>query len=225
MPSQAQDISGRRFGRLTVIERGENEPRDSRGKARPRWICQCECGNRKLVAARHLKSGKTISCGCYRSKATVARGKARATHGHTRDRQPTAEYRTWRGLIARAHYGYKKDARRYKDRGISVDPRWLTFENFLADMGSRPSPEHSLDRIDNDGPYSPDNCRWATRKEQMRNRSVKRLITAFGRTQMLAEWAEETGLLNITICARLRAGWSPEEAVSTPVDASKRSKR
>jgi hypothetical protein len=109
-----------------------------------------------------------------------------------------------------------KGYRRYGGRGISVCPRWKEFKEFWKDMGARPSKDYSLDRINNDGNYEPSNCRWATRVQQNRNRSYARPITVDGRTQLMADWARERGLVEATICKRLARGWSAYRAVMTP---------
>lgn len=105
---------------------------------------------------------------------------------------------------------------RYGARGIAVCRRWLKFENFFADMGSKPSPKHSVERKDNNGPYAPDNCVWATMKEQSANKRNNVLITAFGKTMIMKEWAREVGINYQTISARLIAGWTPEIALTAP---------
>jgi len=107
--------------------------------------------------------------------------------------------------IPYAHYG---------GRGIRVCAHWQLFKNFFADMGPRPSPKHTLDRIDNDKGYEPGNCRWATRKEQARNRSTSHLVQAFGQTLTLAEWSEKTSINQTTIRGRLKRGWAPERALA-----------
>lgn len=105
----------------------------------------------------------------------------------------------------------------YGEKGITVCQRWHDYDNFVADMGPRPSRDHSIDRIDNDGNYEPDNCRWATMTEQARNRSHNNYVTAFGKTQCITAWAAEVGLRPCVIGARLRLGWSPVKALTTPV--------
>lgn len=126
----------------------------------------------------------------------------------------TVEYRTWASMWRRVRDTKRARVKRvYFDRGITVDERWRSFNNFLADMGPRP-PGTSLDRRDGSKGYSPDNCRWATILEQSRNRRDNRFITAQGKTLCIAEWAELTGITQTAITQRLIAGWSEEEAVS-----------
>ena len=120
----------------------------------------------------------------------------------------------WEGMIARCYLKNSPSYYLYGARGISVCPRWRRFWNFIADMGPRPSPSHSLDRIDSDGNYEPGNCRWATAKEQQRNMRCNVRITAFGECLVQSEWAERFGIDARTIGQRLRAGWTPERAVS-----------
>ena len=118
-------------------------------------------------------------------------------------------------MIARCTYPSMDRWSKYGGRGIKVCERWReSYANFLNDMGRAPSPTHQLDRIDNDGDYDPDNCRWATGKEQSLNRSTTRLLTAFGRTMTITEWAKETGLKRLTIHMRIKRGATPEDALS-----------
>jgi hypothetical protein len=139
------------------------------------------------------------------------------THGMTGSK----EYRAWAHMTDRCTKENRHDADRYVGRGIHVHPDWLGpggFEEFISHIGPAPSVVHSIDRINNAGGYEPGNVRWATPTEQARNRRSNRLIVAFGRTQPLATWAEETGLSAATILARVTTlGWSAERAISTPV--------
>ena len=139
----------------------------------------------------------------------------RVRHGLTN--QHHYEYITWLSMKARCE---NKSSKRYSEwggRGIFVCERWQNFANFFSDMGSRPSNSHSIDRIDNDGPYSPDNCRWATRKEQNRNQSSNRTLELNGLSKTTAEWSEITGIKSHTILARIdRHGWTVSDALTTP---------
>ena len=159
------ELTGRRFWRLMVI--GSSGSKDGQSF----WECLCECGQTTVVCGGKLKSGHTRSCGCL-VKDTVAKlGLAsRLTHGHSINRQQTLAYRTWHGMIQRCEnpnhqaYGY------YGGRGIMVCEHWRkSFQAFLADMGMPPEGK-SLDRIDNDGNYERENCRWATKDQQLSNR-------------------------------------------------------
>lgn len=155
------DRIGLEYGRLTVLERAEN----TSGRA-ARWLCRCDCGNTTVVRGRLLGNGTTQSCGCLMVERVIA---ANTTHGMSpRGRTPT--YETWHAMKTRVTNPSAADWPNYGGRGIDADPRWIaSFEAFLADMGERPA-GLSIDRIDNERGYWPDNCRWATVLEQARNR-------------------------------------------------------
>jgi len=136
-------------------------------------------------------------------------------HGHNTKNGTTATYLSWRGMIQRCTDPNFKQYKDYGGRGITVCQRWENFTNFLEDMGERPS-RLTLDRIKNDKGYCKSNCRWATRKQQARNRQNNRLITYNGKAQCVAAWAEETGIHKGTILRRLKLGWSTEKALITP---------
>jgi hypothetical protein len=126
-------------------------------------------------------------------------------------------YGLWKRMRQRCRDKNCPEYHRYGGRGITVDPRWDNFANFLADMGLRPTPRHQVERKDNDGPYSPDNCVWATRKMQSRNTRANHLVTFQGKTQTVVDWAEELGIGRFTLFKRLHRGWPVEKALTLSV--------
>ena len=188
--AHAMEMIGKIFGRLTITERGANA-----GKER-RWWCLCECGNIKLIYGLSLRSGATRSCGCL---AREVASKINTTHGMT----GTTEWRAWASMKSRCSNEKIKAFHDYGGRGIKVCKEWQSsFLAFYRDMGSRPSPEHQIDRIDNNGNYCPENCRWVTRSENMRNRRVTKRYAGL----TLKEWAEKTGKNYNTLKTRARRG-------------------
>jgi len=154
MPAHPINLIGQRFGRLVALAY----------VGVSRWNCQCDCGAEKIVETHALHSGRTRSCGCLRIEMLVGRN---ATHGKAH----VPEYKAWAGMIQRCYNPRQTAYQWYGARGVTVCDRWRTsFAEFLTDMGSRPSPAHSLDRIDNNGNYEPDNCRWATPRLQWENK-------------------------------------------------------
>ena len=197
--------AGTRFGRLTVL--GETrEP----GRRKGVWcIVVCDCGTQKVVYANAMRRGSVRSCGCLQRELSSARA---TTHGQTKGHRPSTEHRIWSGAKNRCTNPNSRSWPDYGGRGITMCDRWRdSFEAFLADMGKRPSPEHSIDRIDNDGPYSPENCRWATRREQGANKRNSRIITHDGITRSINGWAHELGVGATTLLYRANAGWSDSE--------------
>jgi hypothetical protein len=205
------DITGQVFGRWTVMSRALNNRRGN-----PQWHCRCECGTEAVVLSGNLREGKTLSCGCLARSITST---CRTTHGATRG-GATAEYRAWRHVHSRCTNPRVRSWANYGARGITICERWRGdggFVRFLEDMGSRPSPDHSIERIDNEGPYSPDNCRWATRIEQGNNKRNNRRFTYEGRSLTIPEWSRETGINFKTLGTRLNLGWSFQRAITEPV--------
>lgn len=200
--TRARDLTGQRFGRLTVIERIPNRP----GNTCAIWRCICDCGNEKVKSSHGLKRAHAPSCGCWgRERISEAKG----THRQT----DSKEYYCWSAMKQRCSNPKNKMYRHYGGRGIQVCERWDdSFEAFLGDMGFAP-PGMSIDRIDNDGNYEPGNCQWATPTQQIRNRSNCRYLTARGETMLLSDWAVKAGVRKGTIANRLRYGWSEEEAI------------
>ena len=175
------------------------------------WRCECDCGNQVVVAGGSIRSGDTRSCGCYNIDALR---KNKRTHGLTE----SSEYRTWCHMKARCHTPTDDDYKNYGARGIYVCERWRkSFEAFLADMGPRPSSRHTIERVDNNGPYSPENCCWLERVYQNRNKRNVRRITHDGLTRTPQEWARVVGIDWRRIDDRLRKGWTVKRALTEPL--------
>ncbi len=197
----ASDCVGKKFGRLTVL-------RVERIGGKAKGICRCECGGEAAVQVNKLLDSHTRSCGCIRREETRLRS---TTHGQT----GTRTYRIWRAMIGRCQNANSDDYEYYGGRGIRVCERWLDYVNFLSDMGERPG-KMEIDRIDNDGNYEPDNCRWASRTTQNRNSRHARMITYNGKTQCVSAWAEELGMSYVQLSHRLCRGMTVEVAFTRP---------
>lgn len=204
--ARASNLLGQVFTRLTVVERGPNAGVGVSSKAR--WWCNCICGSSTLVYASALRHGLTRSCGCLNIERAREDGwKLNRRHGMTK----TRTHICWDSMLQRCCNPNHKSFEYYGGRGIQVCKRWHAFENFLADMGEVP-PGMSLDRVDVNRGYEPGNCRWATAKEQGRNRRNNRLIAHHGETRPLSEWAELHGISRKLLRDRLEQGWPMDRA-------------
>lgn len=189
------DLTGQRFGKWTVVDEA----------ARPDspltyWNVLCDCGRRSAVPGPAMRRGRSSCC-------TSCRG---ITHGKSR----SPEYEAWHGMRQRCTNPSHKQYADYGGRGINVCDEWDSFAAFYADMGSRPSGKHTIERIDNSRGYYPDNCEWATRSQQLRNTRRNRLITFNGKTMCMADWAIELGLHYKTLQNRINRGWTLERALA-----------
>lgn len=180
MPMPLKEMTGVRVGRLVVICRASD------GGKEARWRVKCDCGGESVVRGSRLRNSDTLSCGCIKGSVVSAVATRHGMDG-------TRTQNIWRGMISRTTNSAAKDWERYGGRGISVCAEWTDFENFLADMGPCPTGAHTLDRVDNDGPYTPNNCRWATMSQQCRNKSNNRLVEYRGRIMPLIEACELAG--------------------------------
>lgn len=207
-PSNFIDISGRVFGRLTVLSLSGTRKRDGRTM----WLCRCECGNQKDVTGKSLRAGKTTSCGCMISDTTALRN-----YRHGKSKCGTLYY-TWSKVKDRCYNKNSPDYKDYGARGVVVCDRWLhSFESFLDDMGEKPTPDHSIDRIDTKGNYEPENCKWSTDLEQANNTRNNHVMTLNGKSQTAAQWARELGVNPASLLDRIYRGWSVERALTTPL--------
>lgn len=195
------DMAGQRFGKLAVISRAENSLDGS-----AQWLCQCDCGKSANIRGTNLRSGEVKSCGCSTGEFVA---NAHRTHGQSK----TPIYRTWQSMRERCKNTKSKLYPDYGGRGIRVCDRWASFENFAQDMGPRPD-GYSLDRINNDGNYSPENCRWTDWNCQANNRRNGKLINVNGEMVTIKEASELTGVPHHTIRGRLRKGMSDAEALA-----------
>jgi len=176
--------------------------------------CICECGNKFESFLGHVKDGHTKSCGCRRISAAK---KLFTTHGHSIGKKLGSTYKVWRSMKKRCEIPSDTAYSKYGAVGIKICKRWNKFENFLKDMGERPSLNHSIDRINNNSNYTPQNCRWATTKEQSRNRTHNIWIEYKGERLILADWALKLKIGAATINYRLKAGWPIEDVLFKPL--------
>ena len=191
---------GKRYGRLILLEYAGIR------KANRYFKCRCDCGNEKVIALSSLIQKATKSCGCLHREFVFIHGLSK-----------TRTFKTWDSMLQRCNNPKNRSFKYYGAKGITFCERWLFFENFFADMGTRPIGT-TLDRIRNDGNYEPSNCKWSTRKEQARNRRSNVLINHNEKTKCMSAWAEEKGISRTTLHERLKRGWSINKAIEYPVN-------
>lgn len=201
------DLTGQKFERLTVVERAE----DSKSGC-VRWKCVCDCGKEVVVRGDVLRRGDVKSCGCYNREMTAKRS---TTHGGSQTRL----YKIWSAIKDRCYNENSKEYIDYGGRGISMCKSWRDSFEVFRDwaLENNYSDNLTIDRIDFNGNYEPNNCRWTTMKEQSNNRRSNHLLTYNGKTQTMTQWAEELGLGYCTLQSRInRDGWTVEEALTIP---------
>jgi hypothetical protein len=203
------DHTGKRFGKLTAIEIDES------AGIPIRWFCLCDCGKRKSIKASHLVSGNVTSCA---SKGCIIRLGSSEREAILR----TKEYRAWIRMKERCYASQSSHREKYRELNIQVCDRWKqSYSYFLVDVGRAPTPKHSLDRINTFGNYEPGNVRWATMKEQNRNKTNTTNVTIHGITKSAASWDDDMGYPKQTVYNRKRAGWSDYDAVMKPLRTKK----
>lgn len=204
---QLEDLTGRVFGRWTVIKRAD-PPTDKTGH--PLWHCRCVCGNEANVYAQSLRSGSSRSCGCQQKEELVQRVR---THGDSYSRL----YSIWKAMLARCYNPNFIQFDDYGGRGVTVCDEWLDYPTFKEwAISTSYNDNLTIDRIDTNGNYEPSNCRWATRREQILNRRVTRWYTMDGKTMCLRDWAREYNMDYGTLRARLRSGMDFVSAIHKP---------
>lgn len=201
------DLTGQKFGNLTAVKRLEN----NRHKC-AMWECRCSCGKTAICTTGHLRSGHSKTCGCLKKEILTLRN---VSH----DKSKTPEYRTWYHMIQRCTNPNDKDFKHYGGRGIAVCPEWRSsFQAFYEYIGTRPTPQHSIDRIDNNIGYRPGNIKWATTTCQGNNRRTNRIVAYKGKAMNLTQWASEYGMSSRIIYQRVAIlGWPIEKALTKPI--------
>lgn len=202
MPRQPTQLLGKRFGRLEVVE---DAGYDKRGHW---WICICDCSKRTTVRSANLMSGNTTSCGCYHAERQREVPKTHGKHG-------SRTWNIWANMRQRCSNPNASGWDDYGGRGIRVCSEWQSFEAFYADMGDVPD-GYSIERIDANGHYCKDNCKWIPRALQARNTRQSHVIEFGGKTLPLVEWAEKLGMKYYTLHSRIKRGWSVERALTAP---------
>lgn len=200
-----EDLTGKRFGYWIVIERAANNEHGG-----VRWRCRCDCGNERIVGAQALKRGTSKSCGCHKNDYN-------RVHGG----KGTRLYEIWRHMRYRCENPKNQAYEKYGARGITVCEEWHDFAEFRRwALANGYEDSLSIDRIDNDKGYRPDNCRWATSKTQMNNRRTCNVLEFGGEKLSISQWAEKVGIPRSTLLNRIKRGWSIERTLTEPVTKS-----
>jgi hypothetical protein len=193
-----KDLTGMQFSKLRAIM-----PTDKCIRGSVVWECLCDCGKKYSVTTRSLLNGDKRSCGCV--KKNVRHGRSESHY-----------YPRWKAMLYRCYNSKHPYFHHYGGRGIKVCDRWHVINNFYQDMGDPPSKQHTVGRIDNDGDYTPSNCRWETIEQQANNKRTNRFITFRGETKTVSQWAVTYGISHSTLKGRLDRGWDTEKALLMP---------
>ncbi len=204
MGRKAVDLTGKKFGKLTVISFNQKKG------SRTLWNCKCECGGNRIVANDHLKRGEVTDCGCYRRHIAYYKK-------HGMSNKPI--YGVWSLMKERCYNPKRREYKNYGGRNITVCPEWLDSTVFIEWAYENGYEEGlTLDRIDNNGNYCPENCRWVDRKTQATNKRTNRFITYKGETKTITQWANENGLPYHVVKKRYdKLGWTFEKAITEPI--------
>lgn len=210
VPPYVQAMIGEKYNSWSVLEFGHSKKVG--GGLHHYAVCRCQCGTERAIACHNLKSGASKSCGCQRDNLT---------HGMSRRGKVHPVYRVWQEMLRRCYDSTRRQWQDYGGRGIQVCERWMDFLNFCEDMEFSWRKGLSIGRIDNDGHYCPENCRWETRKQQNNNTRRNRFVCANGKTQTLGQWSEETGMPYSLLLWRLDRGWEHDRIVNQPSNRRK----
>jgi len=204
-----KDLTGNKYGRWTVLKLSEKKYRSM-----IMWLCKCECGVEREIIGNNLVRGISKSCGCLKIERTKI---TKTKHGQTIDGKIARLYRIWQGMKERCLYPSQTSYKNYGGKGVKVCKEWLDFSVFREwAVANGYNDNLSIDRIDSNGNYEPSNCRWVTKTNQARNNSHNTMIEIEGKTKCLAEWCEIYGISHKTVGSRIKRGWEPIKALTTP---------
>lgn len=199
------DLTGKSFGKLTVLSHSGQSTK----WGRPLWNCRCTCGNVVQKSSQHLIGGSTSSC-----------GKRECRIGFVDGHRKSITCNSWKAMVRRCTNPKANNYEKYGGRGITVCSRWLDFKNFLVDLGERPSPTFTLERKDSNGNYCPENCCWADKTTQTRNRGCSKTLTFEGQTLPVIEWSKLKSIPLSVIYQRMARNWDAEKILTKPIGAN-----